>query len=72
MEAQRIFEKLTNQGIIDFRLSVFALLNRCDLLLLEYQAIDNPRIVINRETSKIMKTTVYTLKAFSPHLRVKN
>ena len=45
MEAQRIFEELTNSGIIDFRLSVFALLNRCDLLLLEYQAIDNPRIL---------------------------
>ncbi len=44
-KAQKIFEEISNDKIVDFRLTVLAMLSRCDLLLLEYQVVDNPIIL---------------------------
>jgi tetratricopeptide (TPR) repeat protein len=60
IKALQIFEEISNDKIIDFRLSVLAMLSRCDLLLLEFQVIDNPVILdeLNDILEQLMSISV--------------
>ncbi len=53
MEAKKIFEQIIKEKIIDYRISVIAMLNLCDLLLLEYRVVNHPDIL--KEISKIIE-----------------